>query len=213
MLQEKHGQWEMWISEVVHRRERQKKLEADVSPEFPSLTTGGILSEGQSREASEAKQSCWVRSAFVNQLTYWSAQIGLWNLTRCTMYAALLVPADVVGKTKRSPAFESLRVMSLYFGVTTQGFWSPKDSPSPSVRHPAAPQSYLHCRSTTQQNCLWTLSAVLHVCRERTGQLEKCTGSGLTAFTAILVPASPRVWHWPQERHVSCLLVFHDILL
>lgn len=76
MLQEKHGQWEMWISEVVHRRERQKKLEADVSPEFPSLTTGGILSEGQSWEDSEAKQSCWVRSAFVNQLTYWSAQIG-----------------------------------------------------------------------------------------------------------------------------------------
>lgn len=58
MLQEKRGQWEMWISEVVHRRERQKKLEADVSPEFPSLTTGGILSEGQSWEDSEAKQSC-----------------------------------------------------------------------------------------------------------------------------------------------------------
>lgn len=41
MLQEKRGQWETWISEVAHRRERQKKLEADVSPEFPSLTTGG----------------------------------------------------------------------------------------------------------------------------------------------------------------------------
>lgn len=38
------------------------------------------------------------------------------------MYAALLVPADMVGKTKLSPAFERLRVMSLYFGATTQGF-------------------------------------------------------------------------------------------
>lgn len=200
MLQGKHGKWAIHECQryyTLGRETEREKLWADISPEFSSLTTGGNFARRtelrglrSQKELLRVQHIC--KSVPLLKCLNRDFDVELAVLRALTCW--YLQPLLTWDKPKSSPGFEHPRDVSRRFGVAASGVWSTKDSPSPSARHPASPQSYLGCGSPAQQSCLWTLSAVLRVSPFRTS--APAAGPSLPESLALTSGAS-------RFRHIN----------